>query len=207
VLSRVARTYRLNDADVADVVQLTWLRLVENLDRIRDPGGLTGWLVTTCRREAMRVVRLNGRCAPRDADDPTGPLSRLPSEDPWSDPVEVLLRGEASAILRSALARLPARQERLLSELMTVGGETARAYVHVAAALRMPVGSIGPTRQRALRRLQVDETLLAFRGGEATQERRRGGSASRQSRIQDVVGTAKPRRRAGVVAAPQPLPA
>jgi RNA polymerase sigma factor (sigma-70 family) len=206
VLSRAARTYRLSDADVADVVQVTWLRLVENLDQIRDPGGLTGWLVTTCRREALRVVRLNGRCTPHDAGDPAGAFSRLPNDDPLSDPMDVLLRDEESKILRSALARLPTRQERLLRELMTVQGG-AQAYVHVAAALRMPVGSIGPTRQRALRRLHADRTLQAFRAGEAIDQRLPGGPVSPPIRVRGFVGIAMPRRPSGAVPALAPCPA
>ena len=45
----VARAHRLGDADAADVVQTTWLRLVEQLDRIRNPEGVasacaySGW--------------------------------------------------------------------------------------------------------------------------------------------------------------------
>jgi DNA-directed RNA polymerase specialized sigma24 family protein len=34
LLWSVARSFRLDDADASDVVQTTWLKLVENLDRI-----------------------------------------------------------------------------------------------------------------------------------------------------------------------------
>ncbi|MFL6129423.1 MAG: RNA polymerase sigma factor [Mycobacteriales bacterium] len=161
-LSRTARSYRLNESDVADVVQLTWLRLVENLDRIRQPQALNAWLITTCRREAMRAVRANSRTDPHDPGDPLGGLARLASQDAWSDPVYVVLRKEASAVVRLAVEKLPQRQERLLNKLMSTHGETAGSYLHVAAALHIPVGSVGPTRQRALQRLRADETLLAF---------------------------------------------
>ena len=53
-----ARAHRLSSADAADVVQTTWLRLVENLDRIREPEALGGWLATTARRECLRLLRL-----------------------------------------------------------------------------------------------------------------------------------------------------
>src|SRR5262245_3580795 len=55
------RAHRLSPADAADVAQTTWLRLVENLDRIRDPERLGGWLATTARRECLRHIRLHGR--------------------------------------------------------------------------------------------------------------------------------------------------
>ena len=55
------RAYRLPHASAADVTQTTWLRLVENLDRIKDPERLGAWLATTARRECLRHIRLRGR--------------------------------------------------------------------------------------------------------------------------------------------------
>ena len=37
MLRAVARSYRLNEADVEDVLQMVWLRLHQHLDRIRKP--------------------------------------------------------------------------------------------------------------------------------------------------------------------------
>src|SRR5947209_3292668 len=53
----VARGYRLGLADAADVFQTTWLRLVEHLGRISDPGQVGAWLATTARHEALRIAR------------------------------------------------------------------------------------------------------------------------------------------------------
>jgi len=50
LLWSVARSMRLERADAADVVQTTWLRLVERLDDLREPARLASWLVTTARR-------------------------------------------------------------------------------------------------------------------------------------------------------------
>ena len=61
LLWSVGRAHRLNTADAADVVQTTWLRLLENLGRIDDPERLAGWLVTTGRRECLRTLRRAGR--------------------------------------------------------------------------------------------------------------------------------------------------
>src|SRR5947199_10585188 len=69
-----ARSFRLSRADAADVAQTTWLRLVENLDRIRDPERLGSWLATTARRESLRHIRLHGReLASGEADVFEGP--------------------------------------------------------------------------------------------------------------------------------------
>src|SRR3954470_23000156 len=51
----ITRSYRLDAAEAADVVQTTWLRLCENIDRLRDPGAVGAWLATTARRESQRV--------------------------------------------------------------------------------------------------------------------------------------------------------
>ena len=56
VVWAVTRSFGLSHADAADVSQTTWLRLAENLDRLKDPARVGGWLVTTARREAMRTA-------------------------------------------------------------------------------------------------------------------------------------------------------
>jgi RNA polymerase sigma factor (sigma-70 family) len=51
------RSFRLYDADALDAVQMTWLRLAENADLVQFPERLGGWLVTTARRECLRILR------------------------------------------------------------------------------------------------------------------------------------------------------
>src|SRR3954469_12319677 len=43
----VARSFRLQAADVNDVAQTTWLRLIQHLATIRDPERLAAWLAGT----------------------------------------------------------------------------------------------------------------------------------------------------------------
>ena len=64
----VARSYRLGDADAADVFQSTWLHLLEHIHRLHDPGRIAGWLATTARRAALRIARHNARMLPTDRD-------------------------------------------------------------------------------------------------------------------------------------------
>ena len=52
----ICRRHRLGRADADDVGQSVWLRLVDQLDRVRDPAALPGWLATTARRECLRVL-------------------------------------------------------------------------------------------------------------------------------------------------------
>jgi hypothetical protein len=48
-----------------DAAAATWLRLAENLQGIRDPERLPGWMVTTARREVIAHFRRN-RLVPDD---------------------------------------------------------------------------------------------------------------------------------------------
>ncbi len=149
----VARGYRLSSADSADVFQTTWLRLVEHLGRLSDPGQVGAWLATTARHEALRIAR--GVTRTVLADDAT--LAALGHVDDRS-PERAALEAEQARLdavraddLWRAFGGLPARCRELLRLLVA---SPPPSYLEVAAALDMPVGSIGPTRARCLRRLR-----------------------------------------------------
>jgi RNA polymerase sigma factor (sigma-70 family) len=61
MLRAVVGTYRLPSSEAADVVQTTWLKLAENLDRLQHPSRVGAWLATTARRECVRTLRPNRR--------------------------------------------------------------------------------------------------------------------------------------------------
>ena len=52
----ICRRHGLGHADAEDVGQGVWLKLVRQLDRIREPTALPGWLATTTRRECARAA-------------------------------------------------------------------------------------------------------------------------------------------------------
>ncbi len=131
----VAGRYRLSDADVDDVYQAAWLRLAENLDRIRDPDRVAGWLLTTTRNEALRVSRRR--------------VSLVLDDEPPSDEksVEQLVdEMELTETVAAAMAGISEKCRTLLRLLLVDG----RSYAEVCQLLSMPVGSIGPIRQRCL---------------------------------------------------------
>ena len=70
----VARGFRLSEAQTADAVQTTWLRLVEHLAEIRDPERLPGWLRTTTRRACLATARQSCREWPVDAAEQSAAL-------------------------------------------------------------------------------------------------------------------------------------
>ena len=144
MLRAVVGAHRLSSADAADVVQTTWLRLAENLDRLQDPSRVGAWLATTARRECLRTLRTMAREVP--AEQPPEPHHRGVA------PLDrELLRADRDAALWSAVARLPARDQRLLRMLVA---DPEPSYEAIGTALGMPIGSIGPTRGRALERLR-----------------------------------------------------
>ncbi|MDN5856666.1 MAG: hypothetical protein L0K86_28285, partial [Actinomycetia bacterium] len=49
--------FRLSSADAADACQGTWLRLVENLEGLREDAALPGWIATTAYRECLHVAK------------------------------------------------------------------------------------------------------------------------------------------------------
>jgi RNA polymerase sigma factor (sigma-70 family) len=61
MLWSIARAYDLGRADAMDVVQTTWLRLVEHVHRVREPERVGTWLAVTARRESLRTLRLLSR--------------------------------------------------------------------------------------------------------------------------------------------------
>ena len=147
LLWSIARGLRLDDADAADAVQATWLRLLENMTAIRDPDRIGGWLATSMRRECFDVLR---RAARVRVGGPGGDdWAALP--DP-ADPLDVaLLRDERDAALWHAVGLLKPHCRRLLRVL---SADPPPSYAEAAAALDMPLGSVGPTRQRCLRCLR-----------------------------------------------------
>jgi RNA polymerase sigma factor (sigma-70 family) len=142
----VARAHRLGDDDAQDVFQTTWLRLVEHLDRLREPRAVGGWLATTARHESLRLLRHGDRIRP-------APDEVLDHADDGDDRGEVaVLVAERDADLWDAFRELGERCRTLLRVLLA---DPPPSYDEVAAALDIPVGSIGPTRGRCLARLRV----------------------------------------------------
>jgi RNA polymerase sigma factor (sigma-70 family) len=140
----VARSCRLCDADVGEVHQTTWLRLVENIARIEHPERVGSWLATTAKRESLRLIRKQSRISfDRDslaalADEKAPTLDAGPLAD------------ERAVVVRAAFSQLSPRCQRLLGLL---SGDDPPSYKEISEMLDMPIGSIGPTRGRCLERL------------------------------------------------------
>ncbi|HEX9766278.1 MAG TPA: sigma-70 family RNA polymerase sigma factor, partial [Nitriliruptorales bacterium] len=148
----VVRSFRLTDAEAGDVTQTVWLRMVEHLGSIRDPNAIGGWLATTARRECIALFKKSGRSVATD------PVTLDEPDDRIEAPGASLLREERTRAVWQAMHELSDKCFQLLRILLA---DPPPTYIDVSAALEMPIGSIGPTRQRCLENLRA---LLERRG-------------------------------------------
>ena len=151
----ICRRHRLSDADAEDVGQSVWLQLVDQLDRIRDPAALPGWLATVTRRECLRVL---GAVRAPLAAGYVRDAGTIPDEQAGTAEQE-LLAAERHAALREAFRDLPPSGQRLILMLIQ---DPPVPYAEISARQRIPVGSIGPTRSRCLDKLRRHPAIAAL---------------------------------------------
>ncbi|MEV4149396.1 sigma-70 family RNA polymerase sigma factor [Amycolatopsis sp. NPDC049691] len=149
----VARANGLDRSVAEDVVQTVWLALFSQLGKLRDPKALAAWLITTTRREATHPF--GRRIQPVPLSDEVA--EAMPSTQPA--PEDEAVRADRDRRVWRAFVRLPQRCQELL-RLTVLAGRAE--YQLVAEALRMPRGSVGPTRGRCLDQMR---DLLASEGG------------------------------------------
>jgi RNA polymerase sigma factor (sigma-70 family) len=142
---RVARAHGLDPYQADDVAQETWLRLYRNLDTVRDPFSLGAWIETTARRESLRA--LVGRRREELTGDDVG------VERPTLDDGDHAELEERKAALARGLRKLNCRQRALMESLLA---EPAPSYADVSTRIGIPIGSIGPTRGRCVKRLRQE---------------------------------------------------
>ena len=151
----------LSPADAEDVFQNVCLLLLEHLDSLRDANRLAGWLTSLTRREALRIrrKRLRTRLFERTEWDWETQQAGTASQDAFALEAAVVALAEKNTV-QQALALLPERNRALLRLLYVE--EPPLTYEQIASRLDMPLGSIGPSRARSLRRLQGILKELGF---------------------------------------------
>jgi RNA polymerase sigma factor (sigma-70 family) len=148
----VIRRYRVAESDIQDISQLVWLHLIEHLRNMRDEAALPGWIVTTTRRECQRWLRARSRSLPVDPET----MTRLGVDDHAG---ESLLRAERHQVLVEALADLEPHQRELLLLLIA---DPPYTYTEISRMMRIPIGSIGPTRSRILDKLRETTSVKNY---------------------------------------------
>jgi RNA polymerase sigma factor (sigma-70 family) len=160
LVTGVIARHRLFGADADDVNQTVWLKLVEHLHRLREPEALPGWIATTTRHECLALLRRRQRSSPVDPSS----YGVFDDDAEQGDLADDLLRDERHQALREGLRELPEDRRQLLLMLIS---DPPPSYGEISQALGIPVGSIGPTRARALDHLRSTgaiQALLAVHG-------------------------------------------
>jgi RNA polymerase sigma factor (sigma-70 family) len=141
----VVGSYRMQEADAEDATANTWLHAMESLPALREPERLGGWLRTIARRECLALIRQRALEEPTDVAALAG-TAREPG------PEAAAVAGDLARAIADGLALLTARGRELILALFYLPDAS---YLAVAACTDMPVGSIGPTRKRALLSLRT----------------------------------------------------
>jgi RNA polymerase sigma factor (sigma-70 family) len=149
-LGTIGRSYRLSHEEISDALQQTWMRVVTHLSGLRDHARFRPWSAAIMRHNCTEMVqhRRSGR------EQLVGDLTDMIGGGLRDERVDVereVLAAEQRSIVRQALRLLPERERKLLYCL----AEDDLSYGQITRRLSMPLGSIGPTRMRALRRLRV----------------------------------------------------
>jgi RNA polymerase sigma factor (sigma-70 family) len=155
LVSSIIARHRLRGHDADDVNQTVWLSLVEHLGDLREPRALPGWISTTTRHECLRVIKGSRRTV---LVDPQSASELNPPADD-RDVADGMLALERQQVLRAGLAELPDDRREILTLLLA---DPPLPYREVSRRLGIPIGSIGPTRARALDQLRNSNALRGF---------------------------------------------
>jgi RNA polymerase sigma factor (sigma-70 family) len=145
LVSMTVRSFRLQEADAVDAMQMTWQRLAENAHRVQFPERLGGWLATTARRECLHILR-QVKLGPICTD-----MGPEPASDPLGGPEQRAVDANMTRTLRKLIDELSPRRRTLIRMLFI---DDPCSYDEVARITGVPLGGIGPTRARALRQLR-----------------------------------------------------
>ena len=142
--------YGLSRDDAADIAQNTFTILIESLDTLSEDSRLGAWLATVARRHTWRLLERKRREIPSEVLDRADLVARaVLLGRSVADSIE---HWELTELLETGLSQIGEPCRELLLALY-FQPETS-SYAEVAARLDMPIGSIGPTRARCLKRLR-----------------------------------------------------
>src|SRR5262245_42743762 len=141
----ISLNYGLTTDDAADITQITFTILLQNLNTLPDEIHLSPWLATVARRHTWRLLARNRREAV-DLDED------LAGNEAVGEIVDDRERWELAEWLNQGLSMLDERCRLLLLALYFDAEQPS--YAQVADHLNLPVGSIGPTRARCLEQMK-----------------------------------------------------
>lgn len=141
----ISLNHGLTSDDAADVTQITFTILLQNLDSLPNDVRLAPWLATVARRHTWRLVARNRR-------EVVNPKEDIAGNETFGGIVDDSQRWELTEWIHYGLTTLDERCRKLLLALYFDAEQPS--YAQVADHLNMPVGSIGPTRARCLEQMK-----------------------------------------------------
>lgn len=138
-------------AEAEDATQQTFLTVLQQLHRLRDPGQMESWIYRIARNEIYQKFR---RKKPESLDDKSvdSEAGRLEEEKPDADPEKVLLNAELRERLQSALGRLPFK----LREVFILAVIQGLAYQEISRIVGRSLLSVKTDIYRARLQLRAD---------------------------------------------------
>lgn len=155
----VGRSCGLASMDCDDLLQSVSLTLYTHLHEIREPDRLPGWLRQTTMRAALRIRKNVRQREKREAATETADDLAVESQPA---PAVFQQQAEDASLLHEAVQQLNERCRKLLSALFLE--PTEASYQEIAERLGIPVGGIGPTRQRCINQLRDALLKIGFEG-------------------------------------------
>jgi RNA polymerase sigma factor (sigma-70 family) len=149
----VVRRMGLDEHTAADVFQIVFSRLIQHLHTLTQPERLQAWIVTTAKREGLRMRETGRRSVSMSADEEDGVGLEALLVDDSARTEEALSELQQLHHLRLGMDRLDERCRSLL-ELVFRDEDERMPYDEVARRLGVPTGSVGPTRSRCLDKLR-----------------------------------------------------
>jgi len=131
--------------DAADVFQTVFASLLRHLGSLERPQGLAKWLISTAQRESWRVRRRRNRESTEDPGLAWWPDGRAEPEAEVGHAID-------RELVMAALEQVGAPCGELIHLLYLDPAEPA--YEEIGRQLKVPIGSIGPTRARCLQKLR-----------------------------------------------------
>ncbi|MDX2032209.1 MAG: sigma-70 family RNA polymerase sigma factor [Blastocatellia bacterium] len=158
LVASITYKFHLTSEDAADVFQSVCVILFQQLSNLKQQEKLSSWMITVTVRECWKLKRQQGN------------LDSLESEE-WERLAEIadsshlqlheaILSIERQHLIRRAVELLADRCRKLIEQLFY--REDPTPYAEIAARLKMPVASIGPTRARCLDKLKEELEKVGF---------------------------------------------
>ena len=143
--------------EVEDVVQETWVRALENFERLTDPAGFRHWVIGIAQNVLLEALRRGARGRnQRDRADQGTPLSQCP--DSVTSISRAAARDDGLARLLALILELPAEDR----QLVLLHGLEERPLAGIAESLEISAAAAEKRWQRLRARLREQPAFAAL---------------------------------------------